>query len=298
MVVDNKTFEKVVFKNGFEIYKHHDAIPIEGVAEALGLNPKPNGSGGYRIHCPSPDHEDNNPSTDLQINGKYENTFKCWSCGEHGGPLELVIAVQGGIAPSKYWDIIRSHGEAPHTKKEFVQAMRARDEAARFIENIYPGAIKIEHIENGQKVEKEEKLERPELPSYIWRELKNWVNVDRSVGFQKFITINNEDTGKEERVNFGALDDYGYANLIYDKLYEVESCLKSYKRQILHDFPDLDAKAKMVIIKTIEERIDKIDIHIERYREYMLKVMERDYPAENPFDHILDDFDEPEEAKE
>ena len=75
MVVDNKTFEKVVFKNGFEIYRHHDAIPIEGVAEALGLNPKPNGSGGYRIHCPSPDHEDNNPSTDLQINGKYENTF-------------------------------------------------------------------------------------------------------------------------------------------------------------------------------------------------------------------------------
>ena len=292
MVVDKKSYEKVIYKNGFEIYKNHDIIPIEGVAEALGIELKPGAGGGYRIQCPCPDHSDNNPSTDISVSGKYENTFKCWSCGEGGGPIEMVIAVKSGIAPSKFWDIMKSHGEGMYSKKEYIEAIKARDDAAKFIESLYPGAIKIEHIENGHKVKKEqEELERPVLTSEIWNELKNWVNIDRSVGFQKFLTIQNEndESQKPEKVDFGALDDYAYANLIYEKLYEVQSCLKTYKRQILHDFPDLDGKAKLTIIKTIEDRVDRLDVHIERFREYMMKVWERDYPAEKGFWEDLDD---------
>ncbi len=290
MVIDGgRTYERVKYLNGFGIYKDHDSIPIEGVAEALNIDLRPNGSGGFRLQCPCPDHDDKNPSADISVSGKYENTFKCWSCNERGGPLELVMAVKNGITPSKFWDVMKSRGENRYSKSEYYKMIKARDDAAKFIEGLYPGAIKIEHIENGEKVEKSEELERPELPSDVWNELKNWVNIGRSVGFQKMIKVSDNAKMEEEKKNYGALDDYAYANLMYDKLCEVQNCLKAYKFQILHDFPELDNNARMVIINSIEDRVDKLDVHVERFRDYMMKVWDRDYPAEKGFYEDMDE---------
>lgn len=58
------------------------ALPIEEVAESLGLHPK-----GGRCLCPF--HNDRHPS--LKFN-KARNSYRCWACGESGsGPIDLVM---------------------------------------------------------------------------------------------------------------------------------------------------------------------------------------------------------------
>ena len=62
----------------YELQKLRD-LPIEGVAERLGLRVE-------RHKCLCPFHDDHKPS--LTFKG---NRFKCWSCGESGGTIDLVM---------------------------------------------------------------------------------------------------------------------------------------------------------------------------------------------------------------
>ncbi len=297
---EKKSWDKVVYHNGFEIFKDHDAVPIEGVAEAMGIFLKPNGSGGYRINCPCPDHNDNNPSVDITTSGKFENTFKCWSCGEHGGPLELVIAINSGLAPSKYWDMIRSRGQSGgYDKQDYYRAIKARDDAAIFLNSLYPGLIRIDHIENGKVVGEEEGvLKRPELPSDIWEELKDWVNLDRSVGIQKRVLIKDSPKSEPIKIQMDGLDDYAYASLIYGKLCETQDCLRAYRHKIFYDFPKLDGSGKLTISEGIQKRIERIQIYVTIYRDYLNKVYDRDYPMIDPFREMAEQYTEEEEEKD
>ena len=62
-----------------ELQKLRD-LPIEGVAERLGLQVK--------MHkCLCPFHNDHHASMSFKVN---KNTYRCFVCGESGGPIDLV----------------------------------------------------------------------------------------------------------------------------------------------------------------------------------------------------------------
>ena len=56
------------------------SLPIEGVAERLGLKVK-------RHRCLCPFHDDRTPSLSFSVT---RNTYRCWSCSARGDPIDLV----------------------------------------------------------------------------------------------------------------------------------------------------------------------------------------------------------------
>jgi len=64
----------------FELQKLRD-LPIEGVAERLGLRVE-----RHKSLCPF--HDDHTPSLTFSVS---RNTFRCWSCGESGGTIDLAM---------------------------------------------------------------------------------------------------------------------------------------------------------------------------------------------------------------
>ena len=56
-------------------------LPIEGVAERLGLQVT-------RHKCLCPFHDDHHASMSFKVN---KNTYRCFVCGESGGPIDLVM---------------------------------------------------------------------------------------------------------------------------------------------------------------------------------------------------------------
>ena len=64
----------------FELKKLRD-LPIEGVAERLGLRPE-------RHKCLCPFHDDHHASMSFKVS---KNTYRCFVCGESGGPIDLVM---------------------------------------------------------------------------------------------------------------------------------------------------------------------------------------------------------------
>ena len=68
----------------YELQKLRD-LPIEGVAERLGLQVA-------RHKCLCPFHDDHHAS--MSFSAK-RNTYRCWSCGAHGGPIDLVMNYLG-----------------------------------------------------------------------------------------------------------------------------------------------------------------------------------------------------------
>ena len=68
----------------FELQKLRD-LPIEGVAERLGLQVKM-----HKALCPF--HDDHHASLSFKVS---KNTFRCFVCGESGGTIDLVKKVLG-----------------------------------------------------------------------------------------------------------------------------------------------------------------------------------------------------------
>ena len=64
----------------YELQKLRD-LPIEGVAERLGLTVK-----HHKALCPF--HADSHPSLSFKVS---KNTFRCFVCGASGGPIDLVM---------------------------------------------------------------------------------------------------------------------------------------------------------------------------------------------------------------
>ena len=64
----------------FELQKLRD-LPIEGVAERLGFQVT-------RHKCLCPFHDDHHASMSFKVS---KNTYRCFVCGESGGPIDLVM---------------------------------------------------------------------------------------------------------------------------------------------------------------------------------------------------------------
>jgi len=69
--------------NKYELQKLRD-LPIEGVAERLGLRLE-------RHKCLCPFHNDHHASMSFKVS---KNTYRCFVCGESGGPIDLVMKYQ------------------------------------------------------------------------------------------------------------------------------------------------------------------------------------------------------------
>ena len=68
----------------FELHKLR-SLPIEGVAERLGLKVKK-----HKALCPF--HADSHPSLSFHVRS---NSYKCFVCDAHGGPIDLTMHVLG-----------------------------------------------------------------------------------------------------------------------------------------------------------------------------------------------------------
>ena len=67
-----------------ELQKLRD-LPIEGVAERLGLQVKM-----HKALCPF--HDDHHASLSFSVR---RNSYRCFVCGESGGPIDLVMKYLG-----------------------------------------------------------------------------------------------------------------------------------------------------------------------------------------------------------
>ena len=77
----------------FDIQKLRE-LPIEGVAERLQLKVT-------KHRCLCPFHDDHTPSCSFYTK---RNTFRCWSCGAHGGVLDFAMQVLGkSFADTARW---------------------------------------------------------------------------------------------------------------------------------------------------------------------------------------------------
>ena len=65
-----------------DIQKLRD-LPIEGVAERLGLTVKK-----HKSLCPF--HDDSHPSLSFNVS---KNSYRCYVCGAHGGTIDLAMKV-------------------------------------------------------------------------------------------------------------------------------------------------------------------------------------------------------------
>lgn len=293
IVNEKKSFDKIVFKNGFDVYKDHSLIPIEVVAENLGITLTKSNS-NFKCKCPCPNHDDKNPSTDIITYGKYENTFKCWSCGEHGGVLELVIAVRSGIEPSKYWSVLKDKN-AP--KEEKIKMIKARNDAGLFIEQFFPGNIEVIHYENGKAVNSNEnELKAPSMPKEVWQDIKRWTGIDMSIFSKRMMRV--DYNGQVRNIGYYEASEYEIYCMLYSKILETEDCLRDYKRLIYSDFPDLDRNAKIVISDTIDKKVEEIEVYEEKWAEFLDK-FENERMMEEPLEEQLKkaDFSDIEEFK-
>ncbi len=143
----------------FSFYRDHDTVPIEEVAKSLGIEVKRG-----KILCPC--HDDHNPSCIITTKGKYANKFKCFSCNESGGPIELVMATKYGITPSEY-----KANKSEYTKQFY--------ESIQYLDGLYPGGMT--QIKNA-------KTFIPQIPAKVFKDIGFPVYFfDKGLSVNKFL---------------------------------------------------------------------------------------------------------------
>ena len=116
----------------YEIEKLRN-LPIEGVAQRLGLNVQ-----RHKTRCPF--HDDSNPSLSFHIR---TNTYKCFVCDAHGSTIDLAMGVLGkDFKETCQWlasehnviitNFSHSHPEPPHCHPERSEGSEYSFNASRY----------------------------------------------------------------------------------------------------------------------------------------------------------------------
>lgn len=217
-------------KINYDFYKDPELVPILDVAESLGLE-----CTGGKYLCPC--HNDHNPSMDITSSGIHANRFKCWSCGESGNPLNLVMAVQFGVSPSAYYQ------NPPKYRKE-------RNAAAVFIDKLFPGAIikKDHNKENGPDA-------FPDISPKVLKEIGLKPNFLLTVaGHTDFFTSKND-----------------VAKMLLNCIHEsIKGLEKQLDKLVYTDFPDISDTGRRYITHIIAEKQECL----EQYKEKLLAYLE------------------------
>lgn len=235
-------------------YEFFKMIPLTEVAELLGLKKEHNGN--YK----SPLHLDRHPSMTIETNEnhKYYNKWRDWSFNEGGGPIELVMAVKNGIAPSDYW----SHRE--QYKEEYRDAIK-------FLDGYFPGGIiKLEDTVKN--------LKEPPIPK-IPKDMLQKIGLKNNPFYPVNRIIYNE-MGERITTTF-QLPKSDAATMIIAKLMDYKNSLRSFIEKVYDYAPELrqiDLAPQCLELRTkyYEETVDKL---IDTLREYYLEQVDIDYPS-------------------
>lgn len=237
----------------YDFYKQKSNVPIIEVAKALGIK---NARGKWLCPC----HDDHKPSMIITERGRYENKFKCFSCGESGNPLALVMAVNSGVKPSEYFE-----NPSKYAKE--------RNDAALFIEDLFPGAITYT-----KEAEKEDDF--PKIPKRILEEIGLEPNPTQSKLVFPLSSIHTQLTKEEEEYyeqilkpeKFPGLDKIDACNLIAMKISEYIQNLSTWRDELLYKhFPDMPDDGRIYINKTIAEKEEEMRMYIEKLDKYIEK---------------------------
>ena len=242
-------------KYGYEYYKDPAIVPITGVAEALGIDIFPGG----RITCPCPDHADNNPSCVISDTGRTSNHFKCFSCGEGGGVLELVIAVKGGLSPSEYWRCVNSSD--PELNKK---AREKKNEALLYIEELYPGNIEVSDKPFFSKDD------FPEIPGSFWRKIG--VRDPGIPAFAKYQTGWKIDgnvhlpitESREFKISLRET-----ADVMLSLIMDHKRKLNEYLFGVFEKFPDIDVKNRIYMSDVTDKELEECENYENELRDWL-----------------------------
>ena len=248
---NNSGFVKITYPRGFEVFRDYSQVPIDEVANSLGIDL----TQGNKMSCPCPDHEDKNPSAEISRRGKYENKWKCWSCGEGGGVVELVMAVKDGINPSEYYSTLKNG-----TSTEKHKMLIARDNAMIYLNNLFPGIIEVS---SGENTKKENEL--PELPDWI---LKNY-GLPRYFDKPFFVKVRSS-SGEEVREK-GQLSKIDAAEMVLGKLIELENNLWDMKEKFYELYPHIkdDVGLRLTMDASVKAKIEEVVSYEDKYRSYI-----------------------------
>lgn len=252
----------------FDFYKNYDSVPIDKIAESLGIDRKRNGK--YLCVC----HDDTNPSMVINKTGKYENKFKCFSCGETGNVFSLVLAARFGIMPSEYFNT--------DVKERFKKWGEEIKETALYIEDYYPGAItKIEDVY------KKNADGFPIVPARLLKEIgltPNYMGSQRVRAYNSLFSTDkygnkryfSEDElnylqGHDESVTLPAMEREEAAKLLQEKLTEYLSDLMEFRDNLKELFPLLenDNGTRRYINHVIGEKYDVADKYLKMVEKYI-----------------------------
>lgn len=252
-------------------YFNHD-IPIIEVCEALGIEIGPN----LKIHCPNPHHADHDPSCSLNPE---RNTYHCFSCGESGSPLNLVLSVIEGLSKEDL-KALRASGKGD-------VATRHLKNAAYFLENLFPGGIKKEIIAEKDNND----LPVPEIPKEILNELG--FNVNPILYGQNIRIKDSYLTGKGG--SFGSTimintDDYFLtktekAEFLLDKIIAREEEIKREAKAVISKY-NLDKNGVRAVLSQTREDLERLHPYLIAVKEYYFEQSERDFPADNFMEEI------------
>ena len=264
--------QKIKLINGYEWYKSPDNVSITELCGSLGIDIY----NGNKIQCPCPDHNDKNPSTMVNDHGKFANTWKCWSCGESGGPVELVLAAKYGIKPSEYFQVMRTG-----SKENRQEMAKYYKKAAMDIDKEFPGNIKV--IDGKEEIPE---MVEPTLPKWIEKnlELPRFFEVAHIIPWEEG-KLNKHDlkTRKTEK-----LSEIEKVDLKLGKLAELQKNLVNFKDKIFELYPMFhdNPEARQDIETATLTKIIEIDDCIDRYNEYLNYLEEKSKESpdyESPF---------------
>lgn len=216
-------------------------LPIAEVLDALDIKIDRAG----KFSCPS--HEDAHPS--VSINPKNPARWKCFSCGNGGTALDLVMNLEGCSI----------------------------NKAALILDDLgFKGGIREE------KGIAKEALTPPEITR---KDLKK-IGLERNPFNEYVIRIQTPDPKDPRRqiitpVSFSIITEKADAQtyiedlqtaavMIADKIFEYRKLLKNYTDKVFTNFPELDDKARTYINKTTQENIDYFTALEDNFRQYFL----------------------------
>lgn len=237
--------DKIRLKYGYGFYRNRENVPIMEVAEALGITPVKG-----KICCPCPDHEDKNPSCQISAEKNY---WKCFSCGESGGALELVVAIREGISPSQFWALKDS---------DIKKFMAVRDRAVLFIDKLFPGNLEVVSGEKKRGVVND--IPFPDINPKFWKDigLKNpfipYVVKDRV----------SEDERSGHLIN-DQLNEELAAEMTIGKAFDAEEAARNEPFDIFRKYPDIPSKTKAYMIQESLKRAEEIAVQRKAIEQYI-----------------------------
>lgn len=222
-------------------------IPLKDVCDLLGIEVN---SKGFFL-CPA--HDDKKPSAQIRPN----NRWKCFSCGEGGSTLDLVMYALG--------------------TKDIM-------EAVRFLVQYYP-----EGMQTLEETKEEEEL--PYISPKLIKEIGLSSNPLNPVFWKGQTGTNEKGEAVFEQKTQQIADKAEALDLILEKIVEKQISLTDYANRIFDSFPGLNQEAIAYIKEQTKAKIKELDAAKAPIIAYQNRLTERGSFTEEIDDEARAEFD-------